>query len=125
MSGNRKREEGGETGPHHLERTRVSLCLGVKDAWDPPRKQARVHRPWRWQSGPPTGSGRTWDLDTFGQFLWLFRPRNINAVFSLCFLIVTWDLSQVHCGTMELPGRGARELPRISARLMPGFGVLT
>lgn len=76
-------------GPRHLEGTRVSLRLGVKGAWDPQRKQVRVHRPWGWQSGPPTDSGQKWDLDTFGQFLWLFRPRNINAAFSLCFLIVT------------------------------------
>lgn len=75
---------GGETGPRHLERTRVHLRLGVKGAWDPQRKQFPVHRPWRQPSGPPTGSGRKWDLDTFGQLLWLFHPRNLNAAFFFC-----------------------------------------
>lgn len=83
-TGGRREAGGGETGPRHLERTRVHLRLGVKGAWDPQRKWFPVHRPRRQPSGPPTGPGRKWDLDTFGQLLWLFHPRNLNAAFFFC-----------------------------------------
>lgn len=53
-----------------------------------------AHRPWQ-----KMGSGHIWP--TFVAF----SPQKPKcSVFFLCFLVVTWNLSQVHCGTMGLPG---------------------
>lgn len=53
-----------------------------------------AHRLWQ-----KMGSGHIWP--TFVAF----SPQKPKcSVFFLCFLVVTWNLSQVHCGTMGLPG---------------------